>query len=282
MLAHGWDGEWFLRAYDDFGDKVGSPRERRGPDLHRAAGLLRHGRHRRRGRARRIQALDSVERAAGDTATASCCYHPAYTRYHLELGRDLHLPAGLQGERRHLLPQQPVGHDRRDDGRARRPGVRLLPADQRRRTARSISEVHRCEPYVYAQMIAGKEAARHGEAKNSWLTGTAAWNFVAVTQYLLGVRPDYDGLVVDPLHRPGRPRVHRHPPGPRRDVRHPRGQLRRQGGPAHRRRHPGRRAAGALGAARRDGAHRRGGLTGARRTRPRLAILLPCRAHVPS
>ena len=58
--------------------------------------------------------------------------------------------------------------------------------------------MHRCEPYVYAQMIAGKDAVRHGEAKNSWLTGTAAWNFVAISQYLLGVRPDYDGLRVHP------------------------------------------------------------------------------------
>ena len=58
--------------------------------------------------------------------------------------------------------------------------------------------MHRTEPYVYAQMIAGKEASRHGEAKNSWLTGTASWNFVTVSQYLLGVRADYDGLVVDP------------------------------------------------------------------------------------
>jgi len=60
------------------------------------------------------------------------------------------------------------------------------------------SEVHRLEPYVYAQMIAGKDAVRHGEAKNSWLTGTAAWNFVAISQYLLGVRPDFDGLRVHP------------------------------------------------------------------------------------
>ena len=58
--------------------------------------------------------------------------------------------------------------------------------------------MHRLEPYVYAQMIAGKEAVRHGEAKNSWLTGTASWNFVTVSQYLLGVRADWDGLVVDP------------------------------------------------------------------------------------
>jgi cellobiose phosphorylase len=60
------------------------------------------------------------------------------------------------------------------------------------------SEIHRLEPYVYAQMIAGKDAVRHGEAKNSWLTGTAAWNFVAISQYLLGVRPDFDGLRIHP------------------------------------------------------------------------------------
>ena len=61
-----------------------------------------------------------------------------------------------------------------------------------------ISDVHRLEPYVYAQMIAGKDAPRSGEAKNSWLTGTAAWNFVAITQHILGVRPEFDGLRVEP------------------------------------------------------------------------------------
>jgi cellobiose phosphorylase len=63
----------------------------------------------------------------------------------------------------------------------------------------AISEVHRCEPYVYAQMIAGKDAPSFGEAKNSWLTGTAAWNFVAVTQWILGIRPELCGLRVDPV-----------------------------------------------------------------------------------
>lgn len=61
-----------------------------------------------------------------------------------------------------------------------------------------ISEIHKCEPYVYAQMIAGKDAQKHGEAKNSWLTGTAAWNFVAITQWILGIRPTFDGLLIDP------------------------------------------------------------------------------------
>ena len=63
------------------------------------------------------------------------------------------------------------------------------------------------EPYVYSQMIAGKAAGRHGEAKNSWLTGTAAWNFVAVSQWLLGVRPDFDGLRIQPCLPPSFPSV---------------------------------------------------------------------------
>jgi cellobiose phosphorylase len=62
-----------------------------------------------------------------------------------------------------------------------------------------ISEIHRCEPYVYAQMIAGRDAPSSGEAKNSWLTGTAAWNYVAITQWILGIRPTYDGLQVEPV-----------------------------------------------------------------------------------
>ena len=63
----------------------------------------------------------------------------------------------------------------------------------------SISDVHRCEPYVYSQMIAGKDAPTHGEAKNSWLTGTAAWNYFAITQHILGIQPTHDGLKVDPV-----------------------------------------------------------------------------------
>ncbi len=62
----------------------------------------------------------------------------------------------------------------------------------------AISDVHRCEPYVYAQMIAGRDAPSHGEAKNSWLTGTAAWNYAAITQWILGIRPTLDGLSIAP------------------------------------------------------------------------------------
>ncbi|HYK91102.1 MAG TPA: glycosyl hydrolase family 65 protein, partial [Acidobacteriota bacterium] len=58
--------------------------------------------------------------------------------------------------------------------------------------------IHRTEPYCYSQMVGGRDAVRHGEAKNSWLTGTASWNYVAATQYILGVRAEHDGLIVEP------------------------------------------------------------------------------------
>jgi cellobiose phosphorylase len=61
-----------------------------------------------------------------------------------------------------------------------------------------ISDLHKTEPYVYAQMVAGKDSFKPGEAKNSWLTGTASWNFYAISQFILGIKPDYDGLVIDP------------------------------------------------------------------------------------
>lgn len=54
------------------------------------------------------------------------------------------------------------------------------------------------EPYVYSQMIAGKDAKNFGQAKNSWLTGTAAWNFYVISNYILGIKPDWEGLKVDP------------------------------------------------------------------------------------
>ena len=59
-------------------------------------------------------------------------------------------------------------------------------------------QLHKVEPYVYCQMVAGKEAAKPGEGKNSWLTGTAAWNWLAITQHILGIRPTYEGLLIDP------------------------------------------------------------------------------------
>ena len=122
---------------------------------------------------------------------------PAYSRYRLELGEITSYPPGYKenaGVFCHTNPWIVIAETLAGDGDAAFDYyLRINPSARE-----EISEVHRCEPYVYAQMIAGRDAPTHGEAKNSWLTGTAAWNFVAITQWILGIRPEHDGLRIDP------------------------------------------------------------------------------------
>ncbi len=195
VLEHGWDGDWFLRAFDALGAKVGSHENVDGQIWIEPQGYcVMAGIGLDDGKA--VRALDSTHERL-DTPHGIVLLHPAYREYHLELGEVTSYPPGYKengGVFCHNNPWIIIAETM--VGRAElawESYKRISPAYRER-----ISEVHRQEPYVYAQMIAGKEAARHGEAKNSWLTGTASWNFVAVSQYLLGVRPDYDGLVVDP------------------------------------------------------------------------------------
>ena len=152
---------------------------------------------------RALRALDSVERMLG-TPHGLVLQYPAYTTYQVQLGEVSTYPPGYKengGIFCHNNPWVIIAETMVGRGaEAFEYYKRITPAYRE-----EISDVHRLEPYVYAQMIAGKEAVRAGEAKNSWLTGTAAWNFVAVSQYLLGVRPDYDGLVVDPQIGPDVP-----------------------------------------------------------------------------
>jgi cellobiose phosphorylase len=124
--------------------------------------------------------------------------HPPYSRYHRELGEISSYPPGYKENGSifcHVNPWVMIAETMTGDGDAAFGYYRRINPSARE----EISDVHRCEPYVYAQMIAGKEAPSHGEAKNSWLTGTAAWNFVAITQWILGIRPELDGLRVDPV-----------------------------------------------------------------------------------
>jgi cellobiose phosphorylase len=142
------------------------------------------------------KALDAVAEHLA-TEHGLVILHPAYREYHLELGEISSYPPGYKengGIFCHNNPWVIIGETAA--GRADRAWdyyTRIAPAWRE-----EISHIHRTEPYVYAQMIAGKEAGRHGEAKNSWLTGTAAWNFVAVSQHILGIRPHWEGLEVDP------------------------------------------------------------------------------------
>ncbi len=197
VLEHGWDGEWFLRAYDFFGNKIGSKDcpdgdskiliEPQGYCVMAGIGVAS-------GEAKK--ALDSVKERL-DTRYGIVLNSPPYREYHVELGEISSYPPGYKenaGIFCHNNPWVMIAETVIGRGeRAFEYYKKIAPA-----YIEDISEIHRTEPYVYSQMIAGKDAARHGEAKNSWLTGTAAWNFVAISQHLLGVRPEWDGLCVKP------------------------------------------------------------------------------------
>jgi len=197
VLRDGWDGEWFLRAYDFFGKKVGS-RECPPGDaqilIEPQGFCVMGGIGVETGQAK--QALDAVKERL-DTRYGIVLNNPPYAEYHVELGEISSYPPGYKenaGIFCHNNPWIMIAETVIGRGdRAFEYYKKIAPA-----YLEEISEIHRTEPYVYSQMIAGKDAVNHGEAKNSWLTGTAAWNFVAASQYLLGVRPEFEGLSVKP------------------------------------------------------------------------------------
>ncbi len=195
MDAHGWDGAWFRRAYDYFGEPVGSAQNEEGQIFIEPQGMaVMAGIGVDDGRAR--SALASVrERLA--TPHGIVLLQPAYSRYHVHLGEISTYPPGYKenaGIFCHTNPWLMIAEAQLGNGDgALDYYLRINPSARE-----DISEIHRCEPYVYAQMIAGPDAATPGEAKNSWLTGTAAWNFVAATEWILGIRAEHDGLRIDP------------------------------------------------------------------------------------
>ncbi len=196
VKQHGWDGAWFLRAYDHFGHKIGSHENAEGQIFIEPQGMcVMGGMGLDDGRA--VQALNAVgERLA--TPHGIVLQQPAFSRYYLNLGEISTYPPGYKenaGIFCHNNPWIMIGETLVGRaGRAFDYYTRINPSARE-----AISDVHRCEPYVYAQMIAGKDAFTPGEAKNSWLSGTAAWNYVAITQWILGIRPDWDGLRIAPV-----------------------------------------------------------------------------------
>jgi cellobiose phosphorylase len=192
---HGWDGEWFLRAYDFFGKKVGSSENEEGRIFIESNGFCTMaGIGEENGWPQ--QALDSVKKYL-DCEYGIVLNNPAYTEYDLSKGEITSYPEGYKenaGIFCHNNPWIMIGETIAGNGdRAFEYYRKICPS-----YLEEISDLHRTEPYVYAQMIAGKDAWKPGEAKNSWLTGTAAWNFFAISQHILGIQPGYNGLVINP------------------------------------------------------------------------------------
>lgn len=195
VKEHGWDGDWFVRAYDAYGQKIGSKDCDEGKIYIESNGFCSlAGIGSEEGLPQK--ALDSVKEHL-DTEYGVMILQPAYTRYHLELGEISSYPPGYKENAGIFCHNNPwISIAETTIGR----GDRAFEVYRKTCPAyiEEISEIHRTEPYVYSQMVAGADAPRHGEAKNSWLTGTAAWTFVNISQYILGLYPTHSGLSIDP------------------------------------------------------------------------------------
>jgi len=196
IRRHGWDGDWFLRAYDDFGRKVGSKECAEGKVFIETQGFcVLAGLGLDNGMA--AKSMESVRRHLA-TPHGIVLQQPAYSKYYLHLGEISSYPPGYKenaGIFCHNNPWVMIAETRLGNGDLAFDYYSRINPSARE----GISDVHRCEPYVYAQMIAGPDAPTHGEAKNSWLTGTAAWNYFAITQWILGIRTSYEGLQISPV-----------------------------------------------------------------------------------
>jgi len=208
VAEHGWDGEWFLRAYDHFGKPVGSAADTEGQIFVEPQGMCVMAGIEKEGLSGTDAGSDSSDtlaaRALASVKERLATQHgimllqPAFSTYRIELGEISSYPPGYKENASvfcHTNPWVMIAAAKTGDGDAAFDYYKLINPSAREQ----ISDLHRCEPYVYAQMIAGRDAATHGEAKNSWLTGTAAWNYVAITQWIFGIRPELNGLRVDPV-----------------------------------------------------------------------------------
>ena len=195
IKLHGWDGDWFLRAYDFYGREIGSHKNIEGKIFIESNGWCSMaGIGIEEGMV--TKALDSVKKHL-DSDYGIVLNNPAFTEYYVEYGEISTYPPGYKenaGIFCHNNPWIMIGETKIGRGdQAWEYYKKICPA-----YLEDISELHKTEPYVYSQMIAGKDAVKPGEAKNSWLTGTASWNFYTITQFILGIQPDYDGLRIDP------------------------------------------------------------------------------------
>ena len=190
-----WDGAWYTRAFDAQGNPVGSKACKEGKIfIESQAWCVMGGAGRANGRARK--ALEAVHKYLYTPEHGCALQYPPYSEYHLELGEVSSYPPGYKenaGVFSHNNTWIHVGWTMFGEGeRALEYYLSICPS------AKRDHDRYRSEPYVYAQMTASQFSPTPGEGKNSWLTGTGAWSFVVASQSILGVKPDFGGLRIDP------------------------------------------------------------------------------------
>ena len=201
MMDSAWDGDWFLRAYDAEGKKMGSKECEEGQIFIEPQGFAIMSDIDAEASRKTLKAVD--ERL--NTQYGLVLNNPAFTKYYIQYGEISTYPGGYKenaGIFTHNNAWIICAAAYAGEGdQAFKYYSEIAPA-----FTEDTSDIHKTEPYVYGQMIGGKDAGadigkqgdNFGQGKNSWLTGTAAWNMVAISQYILGIAADFDGLKIDP------------------------------------------------------------------------------------
>ena len=189
-----WDGKWFIRGITKNGEKIGTQQDEEGR-VHMESNtwaVISGAASREQG----LSAMDSVNEALY-TEYGLMLNAPSFTRPNDDLGFIGRVHPGVKENGAVFSHPNPwawvaecmLGRG----GRAMKFYDALLPYNQNDKI-----EVRFAEPYSYCQFILGRDHEAHGRANHPWMTGTAGWAYFAATQYMLGVRPDYRGLVIDP------------------------------------------------------------------------------------
>ena len=199
-----WDGEWYIRAFTDSGDLVGSRTCNEGQIfLNTQTWAIISG---VAPKERAIKIMDIVYSRLR-TKYGILLFDPPYSHYYPELGEISTFPPGLKENASifcHTNPWAVIAEIILGNSDRAFEYWKLISPPSKVK----IAHVHKTEPYIYSQMITGRSHPNFGAAKNSWLTGTAAWNLKAGMEWILGIRPLYEGLLIDPCIPSVWPNVH--------------------------------------------------------------------------
>ncbi len=194
IQRHCWDGAWFVRGYKDNGELLGSRRNKEGMIHHNVQSFAVMSGGATKGQARK--AMDSVEKF-NETKYGCMALMPPVVEAEC---RELRMVLMHPGEKENagifshsqgwiIMANCMLG----DGDRAYRVYRANLPA-----RFNDMAEIRKIEPYVYCQTTSSRYSKREGMSHVPWLTGAASWSYYAPTQYILGIRPEFEGLRIDP------------------------------------------------------------------------------------
>ncbi|MFW6409678.1 MAG: GH36-type glycosyl hydrolase domain-containing protein [Halanaerobiales bacterium] len=186
---YGWGTNWYLRAYDEDMTPLGEDKIFLNPQSWAILAGITDNK-------RKKIILDNVNKYL-DTEFGVVLLHPAFSAYDDKIGGLTTYPPGAKengGIFMHSNPWIIIAETLAgNNNRAYKYYKQVLPTRHNDEADR-----YEVEPYVFCQNILGKEHPQFGLGRNSWLTGTASWMYRAAIHYILGIKPEYRGIVVEP------------------------------------------------------------------------------------